>query len=374
MLPKFTPEETVSQLQAGEQIYLANGFTTVQDGKTDPVNVKVLPALAAAGLLKVDLVSYPDVAVIGDAQVLHGPLMSRNYTNHFRFGGVKLTFDGSPQGKTAWFTKPYFVPPAGEKKTYAGYPAFMDAEAQKWVNLAYKNNWQQLVHANGDAAIDQFIKVVRAAQAAYPGNNDRRTVLIHGQYLRADQVPQLKELGIVPSLYPMHTFYWGDWHRQSVAGAERAENISPTGWVLKQGMRFSIHSDAPVTFPNSMRILDSAVNRTTRSNYVLGPDQRLKPIDALKAMTIWPAYQHFEDDRKGSIQVGKVADLIILSDNPLTIEPVKLVTMKVVETIKDGKSVYKAGASTPAATTGKCAADSPCGKDLQNVELFAAHD
>ncbi len=370
MLPKFTPEETASQLQAGEQIYLANGFTTVQDGKTDPVNLKVLAAMANAGLLKVDVVSYADIAVLGeDAPILHGPLMSRTYTNHYRIGGVKLTFDGSPQGKTAWFTKPYFIVPAGEKKTYAGFPAFSDAEAQKWVSIAYKNNWQLLVHTNGDAATDQLIKTVRVAQAAYPGT-DRRTVMIHGQFTRPDQVTQLKELGIFPSLFPVHTFYWGDYHRQSVVGPERAENIDPTGWVLDKGMKFAIHSDAPVTFPNSMRVLDSAVNRTTRSGYVLGPKQRLKPIDALKAMTIWPAYQHFEENTKGSIQAGKIADLVILSDNPLTIEPAKLITLKVVETIKDGKSIFQLGSATPAAPTGNCAADTPCGKGLENVELF----
>jgi hypothetical protein len=374
MIPKFTPEETVAQLQAGEAVYLANGFTTVQDGKTDPVTLKALPGLANAGAFKVDLVSYADIAAMGDDPILHGPLMSRNYTNHFRIGGVKLTFDGSPQGKTAWFTQPYFKVPAGEKKTYAGYPAFTDAEALKWTSLAYKNNWQLLVHTNGDAAIDQLIKTVRTAEKTYPGNN-RRTVMIHGQFLRADQVTQLKELEIFPALYPMHTFYWGDWHRQSVAGPARAENISPTGWVLDNDMKFSIHSDAPVTFPNSMRILDSAVNRTTRTGYVLGPKQRLQPLDALKAMTIWPAYQHYEENTKGSIQIGKVADLVILSENPLTIEPAKIITIKVLETINEGKSIYRSDAAAAAAAPAvNCAADTPCGKGLVAHKSFTGVD
>jgi len=340
MIPKFTPEEIVAQMQAGEASYIANGFTTAQDGKTDLATLKALRGLANAGTFKIDIVSYADIAATGDDPILHGPQMSRTYTNHFRIGGVKLTFDGSPQGKTAWFTQPYFKVPAGQKKTYAGYAAFTDADALKWYSLAYKNNWQMLTHANGDAAIDQMIKTVRAAQSAYPGT-DRRTVLIHGQYLRADQVAELKELDIFASLYPMHTFYWGDWHRESVAGPERAENISPTGWMLENGMKFSIHSDAPVTFPNSMRIFDSAVNRTTRTGYVLGPKQRVEPLIALEAMTLWSAYQHFEENTKGSIEAGKVADLVILSDNPLTIERAKIVDIKVLETIKGGKSVYK---------------------------------
>ena len=184
-----------------------------------------------------------------------------------------------------------------------------------------------------------MIKTVREAQKRY-GAGDRRTVLIHGQYLRADQIPQLKELGIMPSLYPMHTFYWGDWHRESVAGPERAEFISPTGAVLKAGMKFTIHSDAPVTFPNSMRVLDSAVNRTTRTGYVLGPDQRLSPAIALKAMTLWAVYQYFEEKEKGSLEVGKIADMVILSANPLTVPPATIKDIKVVETIKAGQPVY----------------------------------
>lgn len=340
MTPAFTPAEYRQNIEAAQKIYIENGFTTVQDGKTSEANVKALPALNAAGVLKIDVVAYPDLVPLGDAPVLHGPLMSRGYTGHFRFGGVKLTLDGSPQGKTAWFTKPYFKPPEGEKADYAGLPAFSDDKLRPLVDLAYKNHWQLLAHTNGDAAIDQLIRVVGEAQANY-GYPDSRTVMVHGQFLRHDQIPALKALGIFPALFPMHTFYWGDWHRQSVAGPERAENISPTGWVLKAGLKTSIHSDAPVVFPNSMVLISTAVNRTTRSGYILGPDQRLTPLQALHAMTLWPAYQHFEESAKGSIEVGKRADLVILSANPLTVPPAKLDKIKVDETIKDGVSIYR---------------------------------
>jgi predicted amidohydrolase YtcJ len=216
----------------------------------------------------------------------------------------------------------------------------VDRPHVKWFTLAYKNDWQVLTHANGDAAIDQLIRTVRAAQAAYPGT-DRRSVLIHGQFLRADQVAPLEELGILPALYPMHTFYWGDWHRESVAGPERAENISPTGWLVARGMSFTIHSDAPVTFPNSMRILDSAVNRTTRTGHVLGPQHRLAPSVALKAMTLWSAYQHFEEKSKGSLENGKLADFAILDENRSAwIDAIK--DIRVMETIKAGKTIYAA--------------------------------
>ena len=340
IIPKLSRQEAQQQIQASEAIYLSNGFTTVQDGKSSAEALKLLTLMAESGLLKVDVVSYADLVAIGDSPILHSAWMSRSYNNHFRIGGVKLIFDGSPQGKTAWFTQPYFIPPTGENTSYAGYPAFSDEEALKWYSLAYKNNWQMLTHTNGDAAIDQLLKTVRTVQAVYPGD-DRRTVMLHGQFTRKDQVAQIKELYIFPSLFPMHTFYWGDWHRQSTVGPERAENSSPTNWMLENNIKFSIHSDAPVTFPNSMRILDSAVNRTTRTNFVLGYKQCLEPIIALKAMTIWPAYQHFEENSKGSIEVGKLADFVVLSKNPLKIIRQQLKDIQVLETIKEDKVVYK---------------------------------
>ncbi|MFZ4688803.1 MAG: amidohydrolase [Polymorphobacter sp.] len=340
LFPKLTPQDAMRIVTASQAIYAANGYTTVQEGRADPGTLALLTGASKAGKLDLDVVVYPDLVMNAKSPALTGPLMARSYADHLRIGGVKLTFDGSPQGKTAWFTKPYFHVPEGQKPSYNGYPSFpKTGEAAGWVDMAYADNWQLMVHANGDAAIDELIGAVGAAQKAHPGS-DRRTVLIHGQYLRADQIPRLKALGIFPALFPMHTFYWGDWHRESVAGPQRAEFISPTGSVLKAGMKFSIHHDAPVTFPNSMRVYDSAVNRTTRTGHVLGPDQRISPMVALKAMTIWPAYQHFEEATKGSISVGKVADLVVLDRNPLTAKPATIKDIKVMQTIKAGKTVY----------------------------------
>ncbi len=318
----------------GAKLQASFGYTTAQEGRAMGAGLDAMERVADSGELPIDLVAYPDVLEVKD------PKPSMEYKNGYRVGGVKLTIDGSPQGKTAWLTKPYFVPPPGQPKDYVGYAAIDEETTFAAVEKAYAHGWQILCHGNGDAASDRFIAAIRKAEAKHP-DVDNRPVLIHGQVLREDQVDALRELRIFPSLFPMHTFYWGDYHRDSVLGPERAPNISPTGWVLKRGMMFGSHHDAPVALPDSMRILSATVTRKTRTGKVLGPEHKVPVATALKALTIWPAWQHFEEKTKGSIEVGKLADFVVLSENPLEIDEDKLANIKILETIKRGKSIYK---------------------------------
>jgi predicted amidohydrolase YtcJ len=321
-------------VEEGAKLVASFGYTTAQEGRAIGPGLEAMKRVADSGKLAIDLVAYPDILEVDTIK----PAM--HYTNNYRVGGVKLTIDGSPQGKTAWLTEPYFVVPEGQPKDYRGYAAIDEKTTNEAVEKAFANGWQILCHSNGDAATDRFIHAIRLAKKKYP-DVDNRPVLIHGQVLREDQVEQLKELGIFPSLFPMHTFYWGDWHRESVLGPERAENISPTGWVLERDMMFGSHHDAPVALPDSMRVLSATVTRTSRSGRVLGPEHRVPVATALKALTIWPAWQHFEEDSKGTIEVGKLADFVILSDNPLTVQEDQIDDLKVLETIKEGTSIYK---------------------------------
>lgn len=318
----------------GTESLASFGYTTGQEGRTDDAGIAAMKRVADEGKLAIDLVAYPDVLMV------ENPDPSQSYTSRFRVGGVKLTIDGSPQGKTAWLTKPYYVPPEGQDEDYRGYSAIDEKTTNDAVEKAFANGWQILVHCNGDAATDRFLNAVRMAMEKYP-DVDNRPVLIHGQVLREDQVEQMQELGIFASLFPMHTFYWGDWHRDSVLGPERAENISPTGWLMARDMMFGTHHDAPVALPDSMRVLSATVTRKTRTGKALGPEHQVPVATALKAMTIWPAWQHFEEDTKGSIEVGKLADFVILSDNPLSMPEDDLANIKVMETIKEGKSIFR---------------------------------
>lgn len=337
---KDVPPQVMFQIaQKGIDAYVKNGFTTVQEGRADQGTTEMWHALAKQNQLPIDVVSYPDITTSQEYMLKQGS--SRQYDQHFRIGGVKISLDGSPQGKTAWLTQPYLIPPEGKDKNYKGYPAIKDnQQVNQYINLAFKQGWQVLAHANGDAAIDQFIGAVKDATLKQ-GKADRRSVLIHSQTIRDDQLDQLKALDIIPSFFSLHTFYWGDWHRQQTLGEARAARISPTASALKKQLIFTEHHDAPVVPPNSLMMLDATVNRVTRSNYVLGADERVSPYMALKSMTDWAAYQYFEDQHKGTITQGKLADLVILDQNPLTVPSREIKNIQVLATYKEGNLIYQ---------------------------------
>lgn len=348
LLGRVGPESSTQFAKAGAELWARFGYTTAQDGRTMPGALATLKSVAEAGEFKIDVVSYPDVLV--DRELIKREV-SPNYKNRFRVAGAKLTIDGSPQGFTAWRDRPYYKPVGNYPPGYSGYAAATPQQVGDAIAWAYENNIQIITHANGEAASDELIAYIEAAQREY-GGGDRRSVLIHGQFLREDQVDSLNRLDIMPSLFPMHTFYWGDWHREHTVGPELADNISPTGWYVRRGMRFSTHHDAPVAFPDSMRVLDATVTRRSRSGDIIGPEQRVDVMTALKAMTIWPAWQHFEEATKGSIEVGKLADFVILDKNPLDVDPETLDQIKVTETIKEGATIYALAAEGNAQSAG----------------------
>jgi len=322
--------------EAGQEMALSYGYTTAQEGRAME-NHELLVSASQSGKLKLDVVSYVDYLFVD--KFMKSKWNSTNYHNHYRIGGVKLTLDGSPQGRTAWRTLPYLIPPDGAKKGYLGYPAIpKDSSVMAIYDKAFKNNWQIHTHANGDAAMDQMIRTMEPVAIKY-GNKNRRNVLIHGQYIREDQLDSFKDLDVIASLFPLHTFYWGDWHKE-IIGDSLGNTISPTRTALNKGLKITIHTDAPVALPNLMRMVGISVDRKSRSGQIIGEKERLSPYEALQSITSWSAYQHFEEHQKGTLEVGKLADMIILDKNPLKVSPSEIKQIKVLETIKEGVSVY----------------------------------
>ena len=318
--------------------YVSYGITTIQDGGTNMSDIERLRVSAKRESYAADVVVFPWSNFFDDGQLAAIEAES-SYTNGLRLGGVKFGLDGSPQGRTAFLSQPYNEGPPGAAPDYRAYPTYPAEKFNPKIAQLIERGIPTLVHANGDAAIDMLINGVAAALDNREPP-DHRTVIIHAQLMRKDQLESTKRLGLVPSYYSAHPFFWGDWHRQSF-GEERAAFISPAAETARMQIPFTIHNDAPIVPPDMMRLMWIAVNRKTRSDYVLGPDQRLTPMQALHAITLGAAYQYFEEDKKGSITQGKQADLVILERNPLLANPDTLKDISIVETFARGQSVFK---------------------------------
>ena len=329
-------KDPIGSVKKAMEIYARNGITTAQDGASSLETIGLMQAADAQNMIDIDVISYP-IGQNGLDENLNA-LNFGSYTGRVKVGGIKLILDGSPQGKTAYLTEPYYKPPHNESKSYRGYPLIPQTEVSEWVKKFADLNIPIMAHANGDAAADMLIKAVKNAKI----KSDHRTIMIHAQTVREDQLDLMRELKIIPSYFSTHTFYWGDWHRDSVFGRDRAIRISPTKSTLDRDMPFSVHNDAPVVPPDMIRLLWSTTNRMTRSGKILGDQQKISTYDALKAMTLNAAYQHFEDDIKGSIEVGKLADLVVLSEDPLAMPTTSLLNLKVIATYSHGREIFRA--------------------------------
>jgi predicted amidohydrolase YtcJ len=329
--------ERLKNLAAVQALYARNGYTLANDGFTSIADLDLLQTAAGQGRLMLDIVALPSFVDmkrwLGNPGYAFG-----TWHNRLKLQGIKITQDGSPQGRTAFLSEPFLVPgPNGEAGWRAQpiqpFPAFLaTARAATGAGL------QLFIHANGDAAIDDVIKAVETL--GLPA--DHRSIVIHSQVQRPDQLPRYAALGITPSYFTNHAYFWGDVHRANF-GEARAAHISPIRSAMALGIKASNHSDFIVTPLDPMFILWTSMARTTRSGFLLGPDQRLGAWNGLKALTINPAWAYREETRRGSIEAGKLADFTLLSANPLTTPVGRIRGIKVVATMKEGRFLWEAG-------------------------------
>lgn len=317
------------------EIYAAQGITTVQNGSTGKAVYEALLDAKAKGMLPLRLVVLPNQALATASPP--PPPAADAIAGGVVMGPVKLLADGSIQGYTGYLTQPYRVPPEG-KTDYLGYPSQPCAKLKERVRTNVRRGFQVAIHGNGDAAIDCILD---AFESAKPAAGLYRPIIIHAQMTRADQIQRMKRIGAIPSFFSLHTYYWGDRHRERFLGPERAANISPTRWALDAEIPFTVHSDSPVVPVDEMLMLWATVHRITTSGKVLGPNQRIPVLDALRAMTINAAFQYGVETQIGTLEAGKLADLVILSENPLD-HADRLRDIRVVETMVGGRSVFSA--------------------------------
>jgi predicted amidohydrolase YtcJ len=337
-LPSPTPETEMAAARAGQMLYAAAGITTAQEGATHAPQVAQLQRIARAGGFFIDVVAYPFMTDLETVWKTSPPSSFGKYDNHFKLGGCKITADGSPQGKTAWFTTPYLTGGPGGEPDWKGEPGLPVEAMLATVKSCYDRKLQVLMHGNGDAAIDFLIKTHVAAAATEPAA-DRRTVCIHCQFIRPDQIAAFARYRIIPALFTDHVFFFGDTHVLN-RGRAQADFISPMHSAYAAGLRPTNHTDAFVVPIDQMMTISTAVNRISRQGELLGSGERITPLQALQAITINAAHQYREEASKGSIEVGKRADLVVLNGNPLTVAHGAIKDIKVMETIKDGVTIF----------------------------------
>jgi hypothetical protein len=325
-----------------QNYYAKNGITTAQDGMTDRNSIQFFQKQADNGKLKIDLIALAGYSDL-DKNLSDTSIHFKTYKNGFKVQGTKIVADGSPQGKTAYFTKPFLTAVPGCTQDCRGLPSLSQEALNKIFKTAYAQNNQLFIHCNGDATIDMIITAHEYACKALsqPLDKDRRTIAIHSQFVRPDQLVTYKKYNIEPSFFTNHAYFWGDVHVENL-GKERAYFLSPIATAAKMGFKYTNHSDATVTPINPMFTVWTAVNRMSRTGQVIGEKEKATPYQALKAITINAAYEFFEENLKGSLVKGKIADFVILDKNPLTLNPMELKEIKVMQTIKAGKIIFAA--------------------------------
>jgi predicted amidohydrolase YtcJ len=338
-VPSFSEEDWFTGLRHAVLEYASRGVTTAVIAGCDRDMLIRLQRGIKRDLLPLRLVcmarqDVPEKPAPSEA----AGLMSGFGSECMRLGAVKIWQDGSIQGYTGYLGKPYHVPFGGDK-TYRGYPMRSPEALCRMVEEAHRDGQQVAIHGNGDAAIDQILHAYAEAQKKHP-RQDTRHRIEHCQMAREDQLDRMQEMGVSPSFFVSHTFYWGDRHTRIFMGPDRASHMSPLASALARGIRFTLHNDTPVTTIDPLFSVWAGVNRRSRSGKVIGEAQRIAPLDALKAVTIDAAWQNFEDHIKGSIEPGKLADFVVLEENPLESDPLKIKDIRILQTIVGGRTVF----------------------------------
>ena len=324
----------MTQLATNE--YLKYGVTTASAGGMPMGLGQMVGAVSNAGTMPLRVAFFPLMEEIGDDLLSGESRLSDFAMARVEVPRVKIIADGSIQGYTGYLTEPYHRPYKGDA-SYRGYPSVLRDDLFAQVAGLYEKRIQVAIHGNGDASIDDSLDAIAAAAEQHPWP-EARPLIIHAQMTRRDQLDRMKGLNVTPSFFSAHTYFWGDRHVGIFMGPERAANMSPAKWAIDAGVRFSSHMDTPITPMRPLQAVWSQVERLSKSGALIGADQRIDRDAALRAVTIDAAWQVFMDDRIGSLEPGKLADLIVLSGDPLTEPDVRDLT--VLRTVIEGEAVY----------------------------------
>ncbi len=261
--------------------------------------------------------------------------------DRFRVQGVKLWYDGSPYSGTMLLDEPYLESrlcccTLGIAPGTRGHANFAPEELLELITRLHAEGWQVLTHAQGDRGTREILDLYEGALTAHD-RSDHRWRLEHCALIEPAQLDRAARLGVTPSFHVNHLYYYGPELRDDILGPDRAGRLMPVGTALRSGHRVSLHADSPMYPPEPFRLMQTAVTRRTRLGDTIGPGEAISVEQALRAVTLDAAWQLFADDRIGSLQVGKYADLTLVDRNPLRIDPQTLDQTRVIETWLGGR-------------------------------------
>lgn len=358
--PPFSEESAAKVITEASKIWASFGQTTAMEcglglGADD---ISIVENAIEKKLLPIDLVvfakesstdevvnaaygvseSYAPTTSSNAKKLLSNRIdLDKRYINRVRLGGIKFWLDGNPA--LAWMSEPFTTPPPGREPGFKAYGQIPDSLLFAYFDKYWTTNMQINMHVLGDQALEQALSAIEAAVKKH-GMSDHRPVFVHCGYARPDQIKRIKAIGGIPTFLSLGLSMQGD-EILKMWGDKRASNGMAAQSMLQEGIPFSLSHDAPISSPQIIPLVAAAVNRVSNSGRVIGPDQRISTYLAMKAVTAWAAYQIREEKTKGTLQVGKLADLVILEKNPLKVAPQEISGIKVMETIKEGKSIFK---------------------------------
>jgi predicted amidohydrolase YtcJ len=310
-----------------------SGVTSVHDAGASPDDLRAYQDAKAAGELSARIYCLIRVAHL-EKMIAAG--VKTGLGDHWvRVGAVKLAADGSISERTARLSSPY----VGRPNDF-GILVTKEDELYRQALMAHEADWQIGVHANGDVAIDMTLGIFERLQRLRP-RPDPRFRLEHCTVINPDLVRRIKALGAIPNPFSTYVYYHGEKMREY--GAERLERMFAVRSFLDAGISVTQTSDYPPGPFEPMMALQSSVTRTDIRGTTWGPGQRVTVEEAIKVGTLHGAYASYEEQHKGSLEAGKLADLVVLGRDPLREDPATLVTIPIERTMVGGKWVWEAG-------------------------------